>query len=237
MSRNNRGGAIVSAKIGTNTAKDLYARIEYKHRAFGMEHSNEDLLLLSVTLLPIKRIQINGLVQINQRQYHQQYLTTISGNTTNEYIVGNIDHHTMSLTFRGELFLTPELSLQYYGSPYYAVGKYDSFRRIDQASSKKTSERWETLDLTYDEVMDSYSFDRNSESLQFDNPDFSFMQFRSNLVFRWEYKLGSTLYVVWSHDRSEWVSIYNPVRDITGNLFGIKGNHLFIVKLNFWFSV
>ena len=233
----NDGVYQMGLSVGTNTAKNLYASIGYQHRAFGMEHSNEDLLLLSVTLLPIKRIQINGLVQINQRQYHQQYVTTISGNTTDEYIVGNIDHHIMSLTFRWELFLTPELSLQYYGSPYYAVGKYDSFRRIDQASSKKTSERWETLDLTYDEVEDSYSFDRNSESLQFDNPDFSFMQFRSNLVFRWEYKLGSTLYVVWSHDRSEWVSIYNPVRDITGDLFGIKGNHVFMVKLNFWFSV
>ena len=143
----------------------------------------------------------------------------------------------MSLTFRGEFFITPELSLQYYGSPYYAVGKYDSYRRIDQATSKLTDERWETLALTYDDAQDSYSFDRNSETFQFNNPDFSFMQFRSNLVFRWEYNLGSTLYVVWSHDRSDRESIYNPIRDITGDLFGIKGNHVFMVKLNFWFSV
>ena len=93
------------------------------------------------------------------------------------------------------------------------------------------------MDLTYDPTHDRYSFDRDSEAFEFENPDFSFMQFRSNLVFRWEYKLGSTLYVVWSYDRSEWLSNYNPVRDIFGDLFGIQGNHVFMVKLNFWFSI
>ncbi|MCK5135361.1 MAG: carbohydrate binding family 9 domain-containing protein [Bacteroidales bacterium] len=233
----NDGVYMMAISVGTNTAKDLYAAIGYQHRAFGMEQSNEDFLGLSLTWLPIKRLKFSGIARFNQRQYHQQYVTTISENTTDEYIVGNIDHYTLSLTFRGELFITPELSLQYYGSPYYSVGKYDSFRRIDQASSKKTSERWETLDLTYDPALDSYSYERNSETFRFDNPDFSFMQFRSNLVFRWEYKLGSTIYVVWSHDRSGWESMYNPVRDITGDLFGIKGNHVIMVKLNFWFSV
>ncbi|GAI79602.1 unnamed protein product, partial [marine sediment metagenome] len=93
------------------------------------------------------------------------------------------------------------------------------------------------LDVDYDASSGNYTFERNTETLSFRNPDFSFMQFRSNLVFRWEYKLGSTLYVVWSHNRSGWESVYNPVRDITGDLFGIKGDHIFMVKLNFWFSV
>ena len=61
----------------------------------------------------------------------------------------------------------------------------------------------------------------------FGNPDFSFMQFRSNLVFRWEYKLGSTIYAVWSHDRTNWENEFNPVGDITGDLFNVKGNHVF----------
>jgi hypothetical protein len=33
---------------------------------------------------------------------------------------------------------------------------------------------------------------------RFDKPDFNFVQFRSNLVARWEYKAGSELYLVWS---------------------------------------
>ncbi len=227
----------IGLSVGTNSAKDLYAAIGYQHTALGMDQFNENYLGLSLTWLPVKRLKLSGLTNITQRQYHQQYVMTISGNTTKEYIVGNINQATTSVTFRGELFLTPELSLQYYGSPYYSVGKYDSFRRVDQASSKIRSDRCETLDLAYDSTLDHYFFDTNSESLGFDNPDFSFMQFRSNLVFRWEYKLGSTLYMVWAHDRSGWESAYNPIRDITGDLFGIKGNNVIMLKLNFWFSI
>ncbi len=77
----------------------------------------------------------------------------------------------------------------------------------------------------------------NGASWIFHNPDFSFMQFRSNLVFRWEYKLGSTLYFVWAHDKSGWESLFNPISDISGDLMGIQGNNVFMFKLNFWFSV
>jgi hypothetical protein len=89
----------------------------------------------------------------------------------------------------------------------------------------------------YDQDQNQYGFEYNNASYTFGNPDFSFMQFRSNLVFRWEYKLGSTLYVVWAHDRSGFESLYNPVKDIMGDLFGIKGNNIFMIKLNFWFSM
>ena len=53
----------------------------------------------------------------------------------------------------------------------------------------------------------------------------------------WEYNLGSTIYLVWAHDRSGWEGLYNPVSDITGDLFGIKGNNVLMFKLNFWFSI
>ena len=233
----NDGRYRMGISVGTNSARDLYAGIGFHHTSFGMNNTSQDFLQLSVTWLPVKKLKISGSADLDQHRYHQQYVTTISGNATDEYIVGNIDRYTISFTFRGELFLTPELSLQYYGSPYYSVGKYNSFRRVDQSSSKDIDNRLEYLDVSYDALSDNYTFERNSETLSFRNPDFSFMQLRSNLVFRWEYKLGSTLYVVWSHDRSGWESVYNPVRDIAGDLFSIKGNHIFMVKLNFWFSV
>ena len=231
------GQYYLGAYIGSNTSKDLSAGIGFYHTGFGMKGFSQEVARMSVIWLPFRNLRLTGLLHLEQRQYHQQYVTTISGNTRDEFIAGNIDQHTSSLTFRGELFFTPELSVQYYGSPYYSVGDYDSFRRVNLASSKDIDTRLEHLDVSYDPATGNYSYDRNSETYSFADPDFSFMQFRSNLVFRWEYKLGSTLYVVWSHDRSGFESVYHPVRDIVGDLFGIEGNHVFMVKLNFWFSV
>ena len=223
--------------VNSNPTKDLSGKADYEYSTFGMAGFHGNNLELDITWLPVKRLKISGIGEISQRRYHQQYVSILAGNTSTEYVVGHINQHTTSFTFRTELYLTPELSIQYYGSPYYSVGEYSDFKRVSQPTMKDISSRLEHVHVTYDPDMNSYSYDRNGETFQFRNPDFSFMQFRSNLVFRWEYKLGSTLYLVWSHDRSGYESTYNSIGDIAGDLFGIRGNNVVMLKANFWFSL
>ncbi|MCK4751248.1 MAG: hypothetical protein KAT15_29520, partial [Bacteroidales bacterium] len=196
----------IGAYTTTNGAKDLSGNVGFHYNVYGETGAHQEVFYAGITWLPIRKLKLSGKASFNNRKYHQQYVITLQGSDEPLYVVGHIDHRTASFTFRGELFLTPELSLQYYGSPYYAVGAYDDFNRVDQSRSKDISGRLEPLDVTYNSTENSYSFDHSSETWNFGNPDFSFMQFRSNLVFRWEYKLGSTLYLVWAHDRSGWES-------------------------------
>jgi hypothetical protein len=227
----------IGLSLNSNSAKDLSGGISYGYSALGLENSMEHIWMFDLIWLPVKRLKISGTTQYSQRNYHQQYVTTLQESYSSEYIVGYLDRNTFSFTFRSELYVTPELSIQFYGSPYYSVGTYNRFRRVNESQARDIHNRLQLLTPGYDSESEYYTFSVSSEEYSFSNPDFTFMQFRSNLVFRWEYNLGSTLYVVWSHDRSGYESHYNPIRDITGNLFGIKGNHVFMVKLNFWFSV
>lgn len=71
--------------------------------------------------------------------------------------------------------ITPDMSLQWYALPYLFSG---------------------------DKTVTHPRADRFSDSYPYDNPDFYFLQFRSNLVYRWEYKPGSVLYLVWSQGRT-----------------------------------
>ena len=74
-------------------------------------------------------------------------------------------------------------------------------------------------------------------SYSFANPDFSFRQFRSNLVARWEYKPGSSLYVVWSQGRTDQLPSWEG--SFSGNwnaLWGTRADNVFLVKLSYWFS-
>jgi hypothetical protein len=226
----------IGALTRTDTSKDLYGMVMFHYVHMGEKRADRWLYNLSVTWLPVRRLKLSGDFEYDLRKYDQQYVTTLTGEGDHQYLVGWIDHRTASLTFRGEVFLTPELSLQYYGSPYYSVGDYDRFQRILDAGSRDPGKRMQDLEVLHLEEQDRYSFDLDGTGYSFSNPDFSFMQFRSNLVLRWEYKLGSTLYFVWSHDRSGWESQYRPIGDITGDLFGVKGKHVFMLKLNFWFS-
>ncbi len=223
--------------LSSNNAKDLSGNAGFHYNSFGNGYSHQEILHASLTWLPVRKVKLSGRAVMNFRKYHQQYVTSLYGADETLYVLGHIDQNTFSFTLRAELFLSPELSLQYYGSPYYSVGKYDQYGMVKEAGSKEISQRVESLDVSYSQASNTYSFDHNGKSWSFNNPDFSFMEFRSNLVFRWEYKLGSTLYLVWAHDRSGWESLYNPITDITGELFGVKGNNVFMFKLNFWFSV
>jgi hypothetical protein len=227
----------LNAMISSNRSKDLRASLGVHFSTYNVKESHQEVVYLSVTWLPIRKIRLSAITSMIWRKYHQQYVGTLNKGNEKLYLLGHIDQQTPWITLRGELFINPEMSIQYYGSPYFSLGSYSAFKRVDQGRERDMDTRFEELEVSYDAGSNSYDFDYNANSWSFANPDFSFSQFRSNLVFRWEYKLGSTLYLVWAHDRSGYEGIYNPVSDIAGDLFTIKGNNIFMFKLNFWFSI
>ena len=67
---------------------------------------------------------------------------------------------------------------------------------------------------------------------------FNFKQFRSNTVIRWEYRPGSTLFVVWAQGRTldgVDVGTFALGRDAR-NLFGVMPDNTFLVKSSYWFN-
>ena len=87
-------------------------------------------------------------------------------------------------------------------------------------------------------VLLTYHIKREGREASFKNPDFSFNEFRSNLVARWEYLPGSTLYFVWEHRMSNQES-----RRIGGwgnnldRMFGLPATNTFMLKMNYWFNL
>ena len=85
-------------------------------------------------------------------------------------------------------------------------------------------------------LYDYESFRRSDYSIK--DPDFNFFQFRSNLVAKWEYRLGSFIYFVWSSDRSGNSQDGNgTVNDSFHNLWEAFPNNIFLIKLNYWFTL
>jgi hypothetical protein len=161
-----------------------------------------------------------------------QYVDTKIMNSENKYILAQLDQKTLGATFRVDYFITPEISLQYYGSPFASIGKYSEFKEITNARAKEYNDRFSVLNpmlLGNEYVFGSYSVN---------NPDFTFNQFRSNLVFRWEYKPGSQLFFVWGNERTSWKNeSKTSVGHAMGQLGDVFPNNIFLVKLSYWFSL
>ena len=69
------------------------------------------------------------------------------------------------------------------------------------------------------------------------NPDFNYKSFRTTNVLRWEYKPGSTLFVVWQQGREGFRpdSQFRFGRDY-GDIFTTPSSNTFLVKLSYWLN-
>ena len=167
---------------------------------------------------------------------------TISENiSTPQYIMGRINQKTNGLTLKVQANLTPDISIQFYGSPFTSTGSFDEFKLATDTKSNTYANRFHVFasdEISYDDSNNIYNVSRGGDNYLFRNPDFSFNEFRSNLVARWEYRPGSTLYFVWEHTKSKrdpyHVASWGQNLD---RMIGLPTSNIFMIKLNYWFSL
>ncbi len=158
---------------------------------------------------------------------------------TNTYLVKLTSTH-LALTFRIDYNITPELSIQYYGSPFASVGKYSEFKNVNNPKADNYSDRFSLLSVL--PAGEEYEIVENNpdrtKPVYFHNPDFSFSQFRSNLVLRWEYLPGSQIYLVWSNERTYFENPSgNSVNKAISLLKDVYPTSIFLIKINYWFNI
>jgi hypothetical protein len=70
------------------------------------------------------------------------------------------------------------------------------------------------------------------------NPDFDAREFNSNLVIRWEYRPGSTAFLVWSQNRDDFDLQEDGlnVRQDTERLFSAHPHNVILIKVSKWFT-
>jgi hypothetical protein len=111
------------------------------------------------------------------------------------------------------------------------------FKEVNNPRAADYSERFSLINPT--QSGNTYEvYGNNGPEYSFGNPDFAFRQFRSNLVFRWEYLPGSQVYLVWSHERTAYDQ---PGDDSVGeaiySLQHVSPSNIFLMKLSYWFSI
>ncbi len=184
------------------------------------------------------RLSISARLDFDKVKNHHQYANRVSlqdGSTG--YLVGTLERRTLDAQLRLEYFVTPELSIQYYANPYASVGKYDDFRRVVDGDNKDLSQRYLSLVPTSGNNVHNFN-EASGDEYSIYNPDFDYQEFRSNLVARWEFRPGSTLYLVWNTSGINVDQMYRAsVSDSFGDTFGLNTDNVFMIKFNYWFSL
>jgi hypothetical protein len=131
-----------------------------------------------------------------------------------DYVYGTLDRDVVDMTFRATYSFNRDLTVQMYLQPFVAVGDYDNIRRLARA----------------------YSFEFEPVAMAYD-PDFNTKSLRGNVVLRWEYVRGSTLFVVWDMSQVDYArpGQFSVFRDL-GGTFGGSATNVLMVKTTYWFN-
>jgi hypothetical protein len=133
------------------------------------------------------------------------------------YVFGRLQQKQFSMDTRVNVLFTPKMSLQMYMQPLVVVGDYVGFKSLARPKS--------------------YDFDPYTDA-DVGNPDFNFKSLRMNAIFRWEWRLGSTLYLAWTQSRVDSMSHpgeFEFGRDV-GRVFTAPADNVFLIKFSRWFG-
>ena len=241
-----RGGSAVllpaglegSANVHTDSSKKIYFSVFASRAAAQHDHYSNAFYEAQATVIPYNVLKLTLSMNYAENMDNLQYIDPGYITNTDKIILAHLDQKTLGATFRIDYNITPEISLQYYASPFASVGKYSAFKEITQPRADSYADRFSLLNTTL--VENEYQVAANGETPSYSvkNPDFTFTQFRSNLVFRWEYRPGSQMFLVWGNERTGGKSdSHSKVGNAIGQLRDVFPNNIFLVKLNYWFSL
>jgi len=174
----------------------------------------------------------------------RQYLATIDsaggGLVTfgHRYVFSFIERSTLSAQIRLNYLVRPDLTLELYAEPFAASGRYYGFGELAAARTNDLrvyGAEGTTIGRAPDGAL--LVTDRSAR-FSLADPDFNVRSFRSNLVLRWEWRRGSTLFVVWQQRRSA----TDPRGDLVRprglwDAVTATGDNFFAVKLTYWLPV
>ncbi len=169
------------------------------------------------------------------------------------YLFGDLRRQELVMETRVNVTLSPKLTFQLYAQPLLSSGDYLTYKQLARAESfdfytftegfaVQGPAGWSCVggqtcrdpaDVRY------LDFDRDGRpDFSFPERDFTIRSLKLNGVLRWEYRPGSTLFLVWQQGRDDRQTIGTAAlgRDLRA-LWDAPAENLFIIKLTYWLGL
>jgi hypothetical protein len=180
----------------------------------------------SFVLHALRQLDIELLPQLTWATGEYRYARQVSVDPS--FYFGKLTAKSVSATLRATYTFTPQLTLQAYTQAFLASGHYDDVKLI--------------MTPMMGTPPGSVTLDRLAAALASNpatTPDFEDAALNVNLVFRWEYRLGSTIYFVYTHSQIPTVptTLFTPPGTLNPGAFGHGGSSdVVLLKVSYWWA-
>jgi hypothetical protein len=155
------------------------------------------------------------------------------------YVFADLDQKTLACSIRLNWIFSPSLSLQAYIQPFIAVGAYRGFKEFARPRTYDFNV-YGSGSSSISCAGGEYTVNPGDGGSQFTmaDPDFNYKSLRGTVVLRWEYRLGSTLYLVWTQTRADFENPGDLAlgRDL-GAMLRAPGDNIVMLKATFRFKI
>ena len=254
-----RGGPVVKRSgyhffsyfLGTDNRKPIVLQTSVDYGKNIGDHGYSYDAYETVTLKPKSNVRLSFGPGYSYGDGSSQFVRSVVDPTATNfygtrYVFADLIQHTVSMNTRADVTFTPALTLQLYAQPFISSGAYSSFKEFDNPRQLHKTPYGApgkgTITSTGSGSSKVYTIDPDgtgpAQSFTVNNPDFNFRSLRGTAVLRWEYRPGSTMYVVWNQTRNDQVPFgnFDFNRDRQA-LFRAHPDNVFLVKFNYYLGL
>ncbi|MFN8572018.1 MAG: DUF5916 domain-containing protein [Gemmatimonadaceae bacterium] len=169
------------------------------------------------------RVQATVGANVSNDHNNTQWFGNFTDNVGDtHYAFAHLHQRTVSMSTRVNYTMTPTLTFEFYGQPFVATGTYSDVREISATPDAPK----------YNDRFRPYTPPEGTDL------EFRYRQLRTNAVVRWEYRPGSTLFLVWAHGREDYTNEHPEqswMRDYR-EIFKLHPDNTFLIKAAYWLN-
>lgn len=192
----------------------------------------------SLSAFVTDRLQLGLTPAVEARTEGWQYAGQgTDGGGAPHYVLGRLRQTTASLTTRATYAFSSHLTLQLYGQVFLSDGRFDRFTEVTNPSAAEADARVTEIDAARlaPDAAGGHVVDAGAAGeYHFADPAFSDRDLHLNLLLRWEFRPGSTLYLVWTHRRFDGLAQpFSLGRDLD-RLWAAPSENAIQAKVSYW---
>jgi hypothetical protein len=220
----NPNGFEWDSSVRSDERKKLIVRLGYHGWSYSRSSSSGYYLGPTVEWRPSSNVLLSVGPSLNVSHEGAQWIGNFADPAATatfgtRYVFAPLEQKTFSASLRANWTFSPRLSLQLYAQPLVSAGEYSNFGELARPRS--------------------FDFVRYGPvpPVEFDNPDFNFRSLRGNAILRWEFRPGSTAYLVWTQTRSDEDETGTfRLGHSVGRLFDARADNIVLLKIAYWIS-
>jgi hypothetical protein len=248
-------GWLAAATLGTDPRKPYVVDggISLTWDAAEMYRTRADV---SLRLKPASNWDIQVGPNLDVTYLPAQYVTTVADQTAaatlgNRYVFAGLKQTTLGIDTRVNVTFTPSLSLEMYAQPFFATNDFGNLKELRAPRTYDFLEYGRDTGTAVEEQGARTVIDPDgagpAESFVVQDRDFNLNSLRGNAVLRWEWRPGSTMFLVWQQDRAGRLGALDAeqqgrevgtfdVRTSLDDLLDTRPTNVLVLKVSYWLN-